>query len=373
MKVLIGGDIYLGGSLEKASAENPESLFRELAALCSQVDISLVNLECPITNSVEPIRKTGPNIKAAEASFAAIRYLNPTTVTLANNHILDFGITGLQDTLTICEKSNIDTVGAGMTLGQASKPYLKTVGDKTVAVVNFAENEWSSAEESHGGANPMNVVENVRQIHRARSVSDYVVVIVHGGHEHYAYPSPRMVNQYRFYAEQGASAVVGHHAHCVSGYEVYKEVPICYNIGNLLFDSTTKDANWFEGMLVELELNDTVKFRLIPYNQSKAGRPGVRFMKGDEEEAFFKKIERLSKSIHNGELEKKWSEFVRQEYLVRRRQVLSKTSKFYRLLAKLKLIEPFLNKRQSRLILNLMRCEAHRDVSIAVMEMAEKK
>lgn len=373
MKVLIGGDIYLGASSEKLSIENPRELFGELSDLFEQADVSLANLECPLTDSEVAIVKTGPNIKAGKECITAINYLNVDLVTLANNHIMDFGIKGLQDTLAVCEENQIHTVGAGMTERASAKPYIKKVEGQTVAIVNFAENEWASANADQGGANPMDVIENVRQIQSAKADADHVIVIVHGGHEHYEYPSPRMVSQYRFYVEQGASAIVGHHAHCVSGYEVYKDAPIFYNIGNLLFDSSTKDPKWFEGMLVELDINHKIGFKLIPYYQSKQGNSGVHLMQGGGEKQFYQKLEKLSEAIHNGVLERKWSELIHKEFFIRRRQLLSKTSKFYRLLGKLKMIEPFLNKRQIRLMLNLTRCEAHRDVSVGVLEMAKRR
>jgi poly-gamma-glutamate capsule biosynthesis protein CapA/YwtB (metallophosphatase superfamily) len=88
MKVLIGGDVYLGGSLEKLSAENPAVLFENLVDLYAQADLGIVNLECPLTDYNRGIEKTGPNIKADKATIAAIRDLKVDLVTLANNHIL---------------------------------------------------------------------------------------------------------------------------------------------------------------------------------------------------------------------------------------------------------------------------------------------
>jgi hypothetical protein len=95
-------------------------------------------------------------------------------------------------------------------------------------------------------------------------------------------------------------------------------------------------------------------------------------MRKSEEGLFFEKLEKLSQAIHNGELKEKWSQLVQKEFLVRRRQLLSKTSRFHRLMSKLRIIEPFLSQRQIRLLLNLMRCEAHRDLSVEVLLKAKK-
>jgi len=58
-----------------------------------------------------------------------------------------------------------------------------------------------------------------------------------------------MVKQYRFYAENGADAIVGHHTHCIGGYEIYKDVPIIYSLGNFLFTLPSKREEWYSGLL----------------------------------------------------------------------------------------------------------------------------
>ena len=115
-----------------------------------------------------------------------------------------------------------------------------------IFIFNFCENEWSIAESDNPGANPMDIIDNANQIKYARELADYVIVIVHGGHEYYNLPSPRMQKQYRFYADQGADIVVGHHTHCISGNEVYKGVPIYYSLGNFIF---TKNKKTMSGIL----------------------------------------------------------------------------------------------------------------------------
>src|SRR5690606_25591800 len=120
-------------------------------------------------------------------------------VTLANNHILDYNNEGVLDTVEFCKKNKLETVGAGSDLINASKTFYLNIKKRTIAIINFAENEWASASKNSAGANPMDIVDNVTQIKEAKSNSDFVFVIVHGGHEYYNLPSPRMKKQYRFY------------------------------------------------------------------------------------------------------------------------------------------------------------------------------
>ena len=98
---------------------------------------------------------------------------------------------------------------------------------------------------------------------------DFVLVIVHSGHEQYEYPSPRMVDTYRFFADLGVTEIIGHHPHCASGYEIYNNVPIFYSIGNFILIGKTEKIQWYKGYSVKLSISkDSVdNFSLIPYKQ----------------------------------------------------------------------------------------------------------
>lgn len=114
----------------------------------------------------------------------------------------------------------------------------------------------------------MNLVHQYFAIKEAREKADSVVVIMHGGHETYQLPTPQMQQTYRFFVDIGADAVVNHHQHCYSGYEVYKNKPIFYGLGNFCFEPLGNvRPTWYEGYMVNLHFNADVeiKFDLIPY------------------------------------------------------------------------------------------------------------
>src|SRR5690606_37754227 len=152
-----------------------------------------------------------------------------------NNHILDYNERGVFDTLAFCAENNIATVGAGKDKWNAREPYFLESRRGRIAILNIAENEWASSTNSSAGANGMDLLNNIKQIQEAKAVRQFVFVIVHGGHEYFNLPSPRMKEQYRFYIENGADLVVGHHTHCISGFELYRGRPIYYSLGNFLF------------------------------------------------------------------------------------------------------------------------------------------
>jgi poly-gamma-glutamate synthesis protein (capsule biosynthesis protein) len=121
-------------------------------------------------------------------------------------------------------------VGGGTNLQEASKILYKKIDEKVLALINCCENEFSIATEVTAGSNPLNPIQQYYAIQEAKSKADYVLVIVHGGHELWQLPSPRMQETYRFFIDAGADAVVNHHQHCYSGYEIYKKKPYILNL-----------------------------------------------------------------------------------------------------------------------------------------------
>ena len=138
------------------------------------------------------------------------------------------------------------------------------------------------ATDTSAGSNPLNIVQQYYAIREAKNNATNVIVIVHGGVEHYWLPSPRMKETYRFFIDAGADAVINHHQHCYSGYEVFKKKPIFYGLGNFCFDGNKGNKRWTTGYLVNLNLSEnTVDFELIPYRQCYEEEIGVHLLMQD--------------------------------------------------------------------------------------------
>src|SRR5690625_2029581 len=265
MKLLITGDLVVSSAYDAST-----QFGSEIVDFFNGANINMINLEAPVTNSESKILKTGPNLKSHEEStLQALNKLKISVASLANNHILDYGAQGVSDTIQFCQKHGIQTVGAGDHLEEASRTLFLDTEIGIIAILNFAENEWASATATSAGAHPMDIIDNSRKIQEAQDKADYVIVIVHGGHEYYNLPSPRMQKQYRFYADQGADLVVGHHTHSISGYEIYEEVPIFYSLGNFLFPKkSSRPTDWYTGLILEIDIvNGHIKTQLHPVRQ----------------------------------------------------------------------------------------------------------
>ena len=255
MKVLVAGDFY-------PQAQAAKKLNGEISPMIKESDFSIVNFESPVAEGHEaPIEKLGPNLRCTEKAVEAVKWAGFDAVTLANNHIFDYGSEGVENTLRVCRAAGIGTVGAGMNLQEASQTLYTQKGEETLAVINCCENEFSIATDETAGANPLNAVRQYHAIREARQKADYVLVIVHGGHEQFQLPSPRMKETYRFFVDAGADAVVNHHQHCYSGYEVYRGKPIFYGLGNFCFEPIKNMAqNWHEGYMVRISMASETGF-----------------------------------------------------------------------------------------------------------------
>lgn len=372
MKLLIAGDFFVADGFA-----HKDLIDKAIVDVFKSADLSLINQEAPITLDVarHRINKTGPHLQSsASTTIPYLKQLGVGVATLANNHIFDYGANGLVDTFSSLMNENISFVGAGLNKIQATAYFSFIKNDVKVAIINIAENEWSTTTEDRAGANPLDIVDNVKQIRSAKETHDKVICIIHGGHEYYKLPSLRMQKQYRFYIDSGADAIVGHHTHCISGYEIYKDAPIIYSLGNFLFTMQSSHEEWYQGLLVGLLINreGPVGFELIPIEQC---RKSFRVTVSDElrKEAVNQDVEYLSTVISEEALLKaEWNKFVSsrkdnyRNYLSPLAGIHNRYIKY--LMHYLKLNSLFSSHRKNRLILNIIRCEAHRDLMLASLD-----
>lgn len=306
-KLLIAGDFvprYRVASL--IDNKDYQTVLGEVKHLIEEADLSIVNLEAPVIyGKPTPITKTGPNLSCTENAVEALRWAGFDCVTLANNHLYDQGEQGVEGTLKACEKYGMLHVGGGKNLNEAEHILYKEIDGRILAIINCCEHEWSIASDEHGGSNPLNPIKQYYAIKEARQKADYVLVIVHGGIEMYQYPTPRMQETYRFFVDAGADAVVNHHQHCYSGYEVYNGKPIFYGLGNFCFDKNDGEDNiWNYGNLLVLIFGEGVSFKLVPYKQC-IEQPAVILL---ESNSFDDVMGKINKSIMGkDELFKCWN------------------------------------------------------------------
>ena len=371
LNIIISGDFSpINGIEVLCKNKSYNEIFGDTLPTLKEKDLSIINLETPLTTKLNPIKKTGPNLAASPTCIESIKYGGFDIATLSNNHILDHGESGLMDTINTCVDAGIETVGVGKNIEKAQKPLYFDIKGNRIAVLNFAEHEFSIAGPDKAGANPLNPITNYYQILQAKKNANVVLVIVHGGNEYYPLPSPRIVETCRFFADLGVTAIIGHHPHCASGFEIYNGVPIFYSLGNFIFDLERKPESFYEGYFIKLTITDSsiCNISIFPYYQCK-DKTGLRIMSREEEIKFLRKIEGYSRIIINPKLlMENWIKFCDSKKLYYLSNLLS-FNKLEKQLFKRKIFSKFLLKDKNLfLLLNLVRCEAHRETIVEVLK-----
>lgn len=374
MQLIIAGDLVPTQSNINlfSNANITQLLGEELLQLWNFADIRIFNLEVPLIDKEDPIAKCGPNLIAPTNTVNAIKTLNPSLLTLANNHILDQGVQGLKSTKDILNKNNIPFVGVGDNLSEASKPYIFKKYGFNIGVYTCAEHEFSIATNNTPGANPFDSLESFDHIQSLKAECDYVIVLYHGGKEHYRYPSPYLQKVCRKMAQKGADIVVCQHSHCIGCLEKYESSTIVYGQGNFLFDYSESEF-WKTSLLINIDTKDGFNIEYIPIVKSENC---VRLAKGEAAKNILKDFHKRSEEIlQDGFIEKQYQEFAQVNFL----QYIRQFSGFGKWLLRIdrRLLNGMLgkrkyNKKQLLSIQNYIECEAHRELVIAGLKNKEK-
>lgn len=379
MKINIFGDFV---PIERgvAAVSNGTAIDQSIISIIRDGDYSIINLECPVVtnDSAKGIIKNGPCLKTGEDSARYLKYCGFDMVTLANNHLKDFGEEGIRDTFKACEKYGLAWVGASMNLNEARTPKVIEKNGIKIGIINICENESSIATDKEPGANPTDEINNYYDICQLKQEVDKIIVIIHGGSEHYHYPTPRMKKRCHFFADLGVSAIVCHHIHCYSGYEVYNGVPIFYSLGNFFFNRKKRSTSylWTTGYFVQLIFtvdSNSVDFQIFPYVQCREEAKVV--LMDDEQNQFFKKdIAKINKVIIDDDtLEANYEEWhkKRKKYYIS--AVMTWGNSYYKAAYRRGLVPACVSKKNAMLLLNFIRCESHNDLMKMSLEEIIKK
>lgn len=370
IKIFISGDFApINRVSDIIDKKEYVSLYNDMLPYIKECDISITNLECPLVEDGTPIKKTGPNLKAPIKSIEALKYAGFNMVTLANNHMMDYGADGLNSTINVCKENDIEYIGAGQNITEAQVIKYFNIKNKKIAFINCCENEWSTTFGNYPGCNPLNEIDIYNQIKEAKSNSDYVITIIHGGHEMFEYPSPRMKKLYRWFIDLGADTVIGHHTHCFSGFEIYNNKPIVYSLGNFVFDSDLRNSIWNYGASATLTINENrISLELNPYCQCNT-KVGVKLLEERDRITWFNNEYSKTIIIQNDVLlYEQFKKFSHKKEKLYRNYLEPKSNRII-LAAKNKGILPKrINNDKCLLYTNLIRTESHRDLLLNILQ-----
>lgn len=251
------------------SRSNHEWLSQDLEVLIKSCDFAVCNFEAPIkTDLMQPIAKAGPHIYQSPLSPSFLKKAGFTHVSLANNHIYDFGEKAFKNTRAKLSSVGLKHFGSGESFKESYLPIIIKKNNIKIGVLSACENEFGCHYDNNllrsGYAHLFNS-EIEDAIGDLKKQTDFIVLFAHAGVENIPIPLKEWRNRYRRLCSIGVDVVVGHHPHVPQGYEYFGRSLIFYSVGNFYFDTLAyehKSDDSFS-LILEFSKKKKISFEVI--------------------------------------------------------------------------------------------------------------
>ena len=235
-------------------------------------DIFMINNEFTFTSRGTPTVNKKFTFRANPGNVSMYEEMGVDIVSVANNHIYDYGEISLLDTLDTLEQAEIPYVGAGRNLQEAMTPVYYIANGMKIAFVSATQIERNSVpdtkeatQDSAGVLRCMNPDNLLLVIEEAKKNSDYVILYIHWGTESQEAIDWLQEQQAPIYAQAGVDLIIGDHPHCLQKMDSVEGVPVIYSLGNFWFNSRTQNSCVVK---VALRAGEMESFQFIPCRQS---------------------------------------------------------------------------------------------------------
>lgn len=256
--LLFVGDIMLsravGAMMEKSG--NWKYPFLEIAEFLKSADLTFGNLEGPISSrgtNIGSIYSFRANPKVVEG----LVYAGFDVLSLANNHIWDYGRVAFMDTIQTLESVGISPVGGGLNYKKAHEPAIKIIGDTKLAYLAYTSlvPPISGSKEATPATSFLELETAVTDVLAAKALADIVVVSLHWGDEYNIVPDDYQKTIAQALVDAGADLIIGHHPHVVQKIEKYGSGIIAYSLGNFVFDQNFSEET-MKGIILKVLIKD---------------------------------------------------------------------------------------------------------------------
>ena len=222
--------------------DDPKHVLDPVAPTLRQADLAVVNLETAITDRGEPVAGKNYHFRSPGASFSALKAAGVDVVNMANNHALDYGPVGLQDTFAAITDSGLPVTGIGHDAAEAYRPFRTTIRGQRIAVLSASDwlepglvDTWSATDTQPGIAFSIDPTRLLQTVAAVRPEVDTLVVFLHWGTEDTWCASGRQQELATALLGAGADIIVGSHAHRVFGAGKVGPALVAYGLGNFVY------------------------------------------------------------------------------------------------------------------------------------------
>lgn len=239
-----GGDVHFEGQIRARLQADPSAVFAGVAPLLTAADVAVVNLETAVTTRGTTVPGKQYSFRAPRTAFAALKAGGVDVATMANNHGMDYGRQGLEDSLDASAAGGVPVVGIGRSAEEAYRPFLTEVRGQRIAVLGATQVldddvrvAWTATDAQPGLASAKEVGRLTEAVRAARAQADTVVVYLHWGTEGSTCPNQAQPELARALVDAGADVIVGGHAHRLAGAGRLGSAFVAYGLGNFVFYS----------------------------------------------------------------------------------------------------------------------------------------
>lgn len=280
-------------------AEGGEAPLARVAARLSRSDVTVGNLETTLAEGGKrnPVKEPKYAFRGHPDGIAGLELAGFDAVSLANNHMLDYGWNPLRDTIASLDAAGIGHAGAGADTEAAWTPAtIETSSGATVAYLAFTHilppGFLAGADRPGVASGKMDMRLVTRAVKRARKKHDYVIVSFHWGVEYVDDANRDQVKWAHQTIDAGADMVLAHHPHVIQGVEFYKGRLIAYSLGDFVFDHYSRKTG--EAFILEAELgpHGTPEARAVPVYLDTRGRPEI--VKGSHAREILTRLKKIS-------------------------------------------------------------------------------
>ncbi len=306
VRLLAVGDISLQTRNNKHPFENAKNILKGK-------DILFGNLETVLSN------------RGKVAEKAVVLYTSPDKVvwlkdagfdilSIANNHIMDLGVEGFNETLDVLNQNNLNFIGCSNHKFNQSYAVIE-VNNTTIGFLGYYEGGFNTPQNGVL-VNGMNEDDIIKDIRNLKSQCDAIIISLHWGIENVFYPSPKQIDFAHKLIDSGATIIMGHHPHVIQGIEKYKEGLIAYSLGNFQFDPSISYSPNNQSFILSIELTKEglEDYDIIPV---KIDDDLVPYVPAEEEQEEIRQfVSEISQHINNGTITWRWwFEQIAGEYL----------------------------------------------------------
>lgn len=247
-----------------------------LGALFAEDDLTVINLECPVSALGSIVPKEF-NFRCDPAALPAARDAGVEVANLANNHSGDYGPSALLDSITQATAAGIAPVGVGADATAANAPAIVERGGWTIAVLGFGgvvpAGNWLATSGRAGMADGDDVASMTAAVRAADAVADLVFVTIHWGVELDTQPRAEDVARAQAMIDAGADGIFGHHAHRLQPLGSHADRPIAWGLGNFVWPNFSGAGSRTAVAQFVVEPDGSVRGCLLPATISSPGRP----------------------------------------------------------------------------------------------------